>query len=141
MAEAQTLVDLRERGRGRTPHLEGAREAVERGPAVACQSVGQVDPAGGSWHENGTERGARWHRSCSHRRAGGPDLGRPSTAWLAHTDSVPGLTEEAHMEALKYLMGAYFHQDWVTDGGSVSDTVASFLRERRQIVGDTADQI
>lgn len=45
------------------------------------------------------------------------------------------------MEALKYLMGAYFHQDWVTDGGSVSDTVATFLRERRQIVGDTADQI
>lgn len=27
------------------------------------------------------------------------------------------------MEAVKYLMGAYFHQDWVMDGGAVSDTV------------------
>ena len=45
------------------------------------------------------------------------------------------------MEAVKYLMGAYFHQDWVMDGGGVSDTVASFLRERRELVGDTVDQI
>lgn len=27
------------------------------------------------------------------------------------------------MEAVKYLMGAYFHQDWVMDGRAVSDTV------------------
>lgn len=35
------------------------------------------------------------------------------------------------MEAVKYLMGAYFHQDWDIDGGLVSDTVSAFLRERR----------
>ena len=45
------------------------------------------------------------------------------------------------MDAVRYLMGAYFHQDWVMDGGTVSDTVASFLRERRELVGETADQI
>ncbi|MCF6376456.1 hypothetical protein L2K70_02465 [Nocardioides KLBMP 9356] len=45
------------------------------------------------------------------------------------------------MEAVKYLMGAYFHQDWVMDGGTLSDTVGSFLRERRQLVGDAADEI
>lgn len=45
------------------------------------------------------------------------------------------------MEAVKYLMGAYFHQDWVMDGRAVSDTVASFLKERRELVGETVDQI
>ena len=45
------------------------------------------------------------------------------------------------MEALKYLMGAYFHQDWDTDGGQVSDTVASFLNERRDLVAECADEI
>ena len=45
------------------------------------------------------------------------------------------------MEAVKYLMGAYFHQDWVTDGGRSADTVGSFLNERRDRVAATADQI
>lgn len=45
------------------------------------------------------------------------------------------------MEAVKYLMGAYFHQDWIMDGGSSSDTVASFLDERQEVVSSTADQI
>ncbi|GAA5108963.1 hypothetical protein GCM10023339_08530 [Alloalcanivorax gelatiniphagus] len=45
------------------------------------------------------------------------------------------------MDAVQYLMGAYFHQDWDTDGGAVSDTVASFLRERRDLVASCADQI
>lgn len=45
------------------------------------------------------------------------------------------------MEALKYLMGAYFHQDWDMDGGKVSDTVSSFLDERRDLVSSCADQI
>jgi hypothetical protein len=45
------------------------------------------------------------------------------------------------MEAVKYLMGAYFHQDWVMDGGRSSDTVALFLHERRDVLASTADQI
>lgn len=45
------------------------------------------------------------------------------------------------MEALKYLMGAYFHQDWDIDGGQVSDTVASFLNERPEVVSACADEI
>jgi hypothetical protein len=45
------------------------------------------------------------------------------------------------MEALKYLMGAYFHQDWDMDGGKVSDTVSSFLGERRDLVSSCADEI
>ena len=45
------------------------------------------------------------------------------------------------MEAVKYLMGAYFHQDWVMDGGRSRDTVASFLSERRDLITATADQI
>jgi hypothetical protein len=45
------------------------------------------------------------------------------------------------MEALKYLMGAYFHQDWDLDGGTVSDTVSAFLDERRDLVSSCADQI
>lgn len=45
------------------------------------------------------------------------------------------------MEAVKYLMGAYFHQDWDIDGGLVSDTVASFLLERRDLVLAAVDQI
>ncbi|RYC10470.1 contact-dependent growth inhibition system immunity protein [Nocardioides zhouii] len=45
------------------------------------------------------------------------------------------------MEAVKYLMGAYFHQDWDIDGGLVSDTVSAFLRERRELVMATVDQI
>lgn len=31
------------------------------------------------------------------------------------------------MSALEHLMGAYFHQDWDTDGGAVSDTVMAFV--------------
>ena len=45
------------------------------------------------------------------------------------------------MEALKYLMAAYFHQDWDVDGGHVSDSVASFLDERRELVAACADEI
>lgn len=45
------------------------------------------------------------------------------------------------MEAVKYLMGAYFHQDWVMDGGKSSDTIASFLHERRELVVQCADEI
>ncbi len=45
------------------------------------------------------------------------------------------------MEAVKYLMGAYFHQDWVMDGGRSSDTVASFLHEQRDLVEATAKEI
>ncbi|MCP3423115.1 contact-dependent growth inhibition system immunity protein [Nocardioides pinisoli] len=45
------------------------------------------------------------------------------------------------MEAVKYLMSAYFHQDWDLDGGAVSDTVASFLNERRDLVSSCADEI
>ena len=45
------------------------------------------------------------------------------------------------MEAVKYLMGAYFHQDWDIDGGEPSDTVASFLHERRELVATCADQL
>lgn len=45
------------------------------------------------------------------------------------------------MEAVKYLMGAYFHQDWVMDGGRSSDTVATFLNERRDLVVTTVKEI
>ncbi len=45
------------------------------------------------------------------------------------------------MEALKYLMGAYFHQDWDMDGGNSADTVASFLNERPALVSACADEI
>ena len=45
------------------------------------------------------------------------------------------------MEALKYLMGAYFHQDWDVDGGNASDTVASFLNERPALVSACAEDI
>jgi len=45
------------------------------------------------------------------------------------------------MEAVNYLMSAYFHQDWDADGGGVSDTVASFLTERRDLVSACADEI
>ena len=30
-------------------------------------------------------------------------------------------------------MGAYFHQDWQMDGGSVQDTVAAFASEPREL--------
>ena len=45
------------------------------------------------------------------------------------------------MEAVEQLMGAYFHQDWDIDGGRVSDTVAAFLDEGRDMVAAAADQI
>ena len=38
-------------------------------------------------------------------------------------------------------MAAYFHQDWVMDGGTVSDTVSAFLGERRDLVAQCAAQI
>jgi len=45
------------------------------------------------------------------------------------------------MDALEHLMAAYFHQDWVLDGGTVSDTVSAFLGERRDLVARCASQI
>ena len=45
------------------------------------------------------------------------------------------------MEGLEQLMGAYFHQDWDLDGGEASDTVRAFLREPRELVVATADEI
>ena len=45
------------------------------------------------------------------------------------------------MEAVEYLMGAYFHQDWVMDGGQSADTVGSFLNERSERVAQTADEL
>ena len=38
------------------------------------------------------------------------------------------------MKALKYLMGAYFHQDYDMDGGTSADTVRSFTHERTDLV-------
>lgn len=31
------------------------------------------------------------------------------------------------MDSLEHLMGAYFHQDWDLDGGTVHDTVDAFV--------------
>ena len=45
------------------------------------------------------------------------------------------------MDALEHLMAAYFHQDWVLDGGQVSDTVSVFLGERRDLGARCAGQI
>ena len=45
------------------------------------------------------------------------------------------------MKGLEYLMGAYFHQDFDMDGGTSADTVASFTRERTQIVRDCVNDI
>jgi hypothetical protein len=42
---------------------------------------------------------------------------------------------------VKYLTGAYFHQDWDIDGGLVSDTVAAFLHERRDLVEATVKEL
>ena len=45
------------------------------------------------------------------------------------------------MNAVKYLMGTYFHQDWDIDGGRVSDTVTAYLHEQRELVVETVEQI
>ena len=45
------------------------------------------------------------------------------------------------MEGIEQLVGAYFHQDWVMDGGKVSDTVRAFLSEPRRLVVATVDEI
>lgn len=45
------------------------------------------------------------------------------------------------MEAVKYLMGGYFHQDWDVYGGEVSDAVTAFLRDSPSRIVETADQI
>ncbi|CAM3588578.1 contact-dependent growth inhibition system immunity protein [Nocardioides zeicaulis] len=45
------------------------------------------------------------------------------------------------MKALEYLMGAYFHQDYDIDGGTSADTVASFTRERTELVRSCVDDI
>lgn len=38
-------------------------------------------------------------------------------------------------------MGAYFHQDWIMDGGEVTDTVAVFMEEPPETVAAAADEI
>lgn len=45
------------------------------------------------------------------------------------------------MENLRHLISAYFHQDWVLDGGQSVDTVRAFLSEPREVVHSCADQI
>ena len=45
------------------------------------------------------------------------------------------------MQALEYLMSAYFHQDWDVDGGTTSDTVARFLSESSGLTTACADEI
>lgn len=37
------------------------------------------------------------------------------------------------VKALEHLMGAYFHQDWYLDGGTVADTLAAFAREPKEL--------
>ncbi|HEY0641842.1 MAG TPA: contact-dependent growth inhibition system immunity protein [Nocardioides sp.] len=45
------------------------------------------------------------------------------------------------MDALAYLMSAYFHQDWDVDGGTVADTVDQFAGEPADLRRTCADQI
>ena len=45
------------------------------------------------------------------------------------------------VDALAYLMSAYFHQDWDLDGGEVSHTVARFMSEPAELTAACADQI
>ena len=45
------------------------------------------------------------------------------------------------VDALAYLMRAYFHQDWDLDGGEVSHTVARFMSEPAELTTACADQI
>ncbi len=45
------------------------------------------------------------------------------------------------MNSLKYMMGAYFHQDFDVDGGTSAHTVAAFSQERPQLVRACVDEI
>lgn len=45
------------------------------------------------------------------------------------------------MQALEHLMGAYFHQDWVEDGGTIEDTVRAFLREPPTLTSHAVEDI
>lgn len=45
------------------------------------------------------------------------------------------------MAALRYLLNAYFHQDFDLDGGQSADTVAAFLHERSTLTSACADEI
>lgn len=45
------------------------------------------------------------------------------------------------MQALEHLMGAYFHQDWTEDGGTVEDTVQAFLREPPAMTSQAVNDI
>ena len=45
------------------------------------------------------------------------------------------------MDALAYLMSAYFHQDWDADGGTVDDTVDQFADEPAHLRSACAGQI
>jgi predicted ArsR family transcriptional regulator len=45
------------------------------------------------------------------------------------------------MQALAYLMSAYFHQDWDLDGGEVAHTVTRFMSEPDELTSACAEQI
>jgi CdiI immunity protein len=45
------------------------------------------------------------------------------------------------MQALEHMMGAYFHQDWVEDGGTVEDTVNAFLNEPPEVTSQVVTDI
>jgi hypothetical protein len=45
------------------------------------------------------------------------------------------------MESLDHLMGAYFHQDWDLDGGTVNDTVNAFAVDSPARVESTVADI
>lgn len=45
------------------------------------------------------------------------------------------------MDALAYLLGAYFHQDWDMGGGTVADAIAQFANEPVDTRTACADQI
>ena len=45
------------------------------------------------------------------------------------------------MQALEHLMGAYFHQDWTEDGGTVEDTVKAFMKEPSDVTAQAVKDI
>ena len=58
---------------------------------------------------------------------------------LVHPDELR--RPQVELKAVAHLMGAYFHMDWVIDGGETYDPVATFLDERRDLVVTCADQL
>ena len=45
------------------------------------------------------------------------------------------------MDALAYLVGAYFHQDWDLAGGTIADAVTEFMGESVELRTACANQI